>query len=109
MIAALLVSSSINYCSDSNDSVKASLLDHPHLFRNGLLSMLVGNLGMCFWRQSLLEPYLFLRTDKSLSSHVIFVSSAIAFRVTYAAVLGDCIDVERARSKRIEDMLKGKQ
>lgn len=107
-MAALLMSSSANYCSGNNESVNRSLLDHPHFFRNALPAAAFVNTSLRVCCGSFYEPRLVFKTGRSVGGLLTVVSSWLTFKVVSLAVLGDCIDVERARSKRIEDMLKSK-
>ena len=105
----LLISSSISRCSSSDESIRTSLLDHPHLFRNGLPAVMLSNFSLRMWGSSFFESNKVFKPGKSVGKGLVCASTILAFKVANLAVIGDCIDFERARLKRIEDLLKTKQ
>ena len=108
VIVSCLLLAGVNHCSENNDaSSRQTLLDHPHFFRNALPAcsladvLLKDKVNSCFEKN---KPS--LKYGVSNSRFLISFAAYAALRFSFYVAAGHCIDLERARSKRIEGMLK---
>lgn len=113
VLAALLISGASVYSSGENkgESAYERLLNHPHLAKYGLF---VGSFAYAL-RDAWGNEYLYNPCERQLKRAIskkgpaAYVAYSLVIRTGSAIVFGDSIDRERARLRRIENMLKEKQ
>ena len=108
MVALWLVMAGVNHCSENNDaSSRQTLLDHPHFFRNALPACSLAYFLLSIKSSNYFEPKkVEWKRGASVGGALMTISAFLAIRIGSLVVAGHCIDLERARAKRIEGMLK---
>jgi len=113
VLAALLISGASAYSSGENKSESAyeRLLNQPHLARHVLIA---GNFAYAFrdvWKNDFFYNPCERQLKHAISKKGLaaYVACSLIIRTGSLIFLGDSIDTERARLRRIENMLKEKQ